>query len=67
VPIVIDLQDRRPGSEEEGAWAEMDDAFMVKVLSGVEARLGEDWVRAMFHQYTQVRTCPSISYQISRM
>lgn len=32
---------------------------MVKVLSGVEARLGEDWVRAMFHQYTQVRTWAS--------
>lgn len=38
-------------SEEE----EQDNAFIARVLSGCDARLGEDWVRGCFMDYTQVR------------
>jgi hypothetical protein len=47
--------DRKGQAEEEVN--ELDLLFIAKVRSGVEARLGEDWVRSMFAEYTQVKAC----------
>lgn len=42
-----------PKSPDESLHESVDSKFILSVLSGVEAKLGEEWVRSQFFEYTQ--------------